>query len=371
MSSLYIHIPFCQSKCHYCAFNSYSKLEPLFDRYFLALRKELEGLKVDQPFKTIFFGGGTPTILGADRLAELVRVCDKHSIEPEPEITVEANPETINEEGLRTLRGAGINRISFGVQSFKDADLTILGRTHSAKRAIEAVKEAQDAGFDNINLDLMSALPGQTVASWLEVLNIAISLEPKHLSIYQLTPEEDTKFYNQYVSGDIVLPDEQLSLEMDQITKEICAANGFMQYEISNYAKKESRCLHNINYWQNNDYYAVGAGAVSYLKGFREKRVDSPEEYCRRLEIDQSVVVDSEVLDQTTSFRETVIMGLRMVEGVSVESLKRRYKIDPISYYGDIWQQLERKGFVEVRGGNLRITESGRPLSNSIMADLV
>ena len=371
MSSLYIHIPFCKSKCHYCAFNSYPKLDSLFERYFIALKKELVQLDLEKPLRTIFFGGGTPTILGAERLAELVVDCGCFSIDTSVEVTVEANPETINHKGLKTLKEAGVNRISFGVQSFKDEDLSLLGREHSVKRVLEVVEEARQVGITNINLDLMSALPNQTVTSWVEILNKAISLKPKHLSVYQLTPEEDTKFYDQYVAGTVALPDDQSSFDMDEVTKEICDKNGLTQYEISNYAKDDCRCLHNINYWENNDYFAVGAGAISFQKGCRERRVDSPREYCERLEVGKPVIIESENLEPMASFRETVIMGLRMVEGVALERLHARYSIDPITYYGASWRKFEDEGLVEVKDGNIRITDKGRPLSNSIMAELV
>lgn len=371
MSSLYIHIPFCKSKCHYCAFNSYPNLDLLFERYFQAIKVEIACLKVTHPFKTIFFGGGTPTVLGAKRLCGLIDSCTKHSIDKTAEISIEANPETIDLKGLRELKDGGVNRISFGVQSFNDDDLQTLGRAHKALRAIEAIAEAKSVGFDNVNLDLMSALPGQNPAMWRKVLKTALSLKPKHLSIYQLTPEEDTKFFDDYVADKVSLPSDEISLKMDSITKELCLENGLIQYEISNYAKIGYQCLHNINYWKNNDYYAVGAGAVSYFEGCRERRVDSPIEYCDRIAKNESVIVGEERLDSESSFRETVIIGLRMIEGVSVKSLEKRFKIKPINYYGEIWQQFEQKGLVETKDGNMRITEKGRPLSNTIMAELV
>lgn len=322
MSSLYIHIPFCKSKCHYCAFNSHAGLDSLYERYFQALKIEISALKLTDPIKTIFFGGGTPTVLGAEKLIALVNCCRRYTIDSSAEITVEANPETIDFTGLRKLRDGGVNRLSFGVQSFNDSDLLRLGRVHTAEKAVEAVVEAKRAGFDNINLDLMSALPGQTVSTWHHNLESALTLEPQHLSIYQLTPEEDTVFYEQYVSGELGLPGDEESLEMDRITKELCAENGLIQYEISNYAKDDCKCQHNINYWHNNSYYAAGAGAVGYIEGVRQRRVDSPEEYCRCIETGLSVIVEQESLEKETSFRETVVVGLRMFEGVSVERLQ-------------------------------------------------
>ena len=372
-TSLYIHIPFCKSKCHYCAFNSYSGLDDLFDRYCAALKIELDTTKRGTlPLKTLFFGGGTPTVLGATRLVELVTHIERTwGFSTEREISTEVNPETVDLADLQLLRRGGFNRISFGVQSFSDADLRQLGRPHTALRAKKGIRQAREAGFKNISLDLMSGLAGQGCDDWQQVLSEAIALQPEHLSVYQLTPEEGTVLYNNIRQGKVVLPDDEVSLAMDRITRTLCDEAGLHQYEISNYAQAGYECRHNLNYWYNNSCMAAGAGAVSLVDGVRERRIESPYSYCDMVEKDDTFIYESEKLDSEASFRETVIVGLRLVQGVDLTVLEQRFNLDPVAYYGDILTDLVEQKMIEITGNMLRITDQGRPLSNSIMAELV
>lgn len=378
MSALYIHIPFCKSKCHYCAFNSYAGKEYLYQPYLAALRIELQHIAQNVssstigPLKTIFFGGGTPTVLASDSLVQVLKECDDlFGISSGAEISTEANPETVDENYLRTLRIGGFNRISFGVQSLADGDLQLLGRPHRAQRAVQVINAARKAGFENLNFDLMSGLEGQSLGQWKSVLHKALELGPNHLSVYSLTPEQGTPLYEKYIADKVILPAEEISLEMDAVTKELCSSAGLFQYETSNYAQLNHECGHNINYWRNEPYLAAGAGAVSYVDGCRTKRVDNPEIYIKSVIAGQVKVEESECLDKETSFRETVIIGLRMIRGISVQRLKRRYGIDVESYYGKTLNLLMSQGLVEVRGGYLRLTDQGRPLTNQVLERLV
>ena len=377
MSSLYLHIPFCENKCHYCGFNSYADCEAIWERYFNALQRELisECKKYGQnftPLKTVFFGGGTPTLVEAKYLTEVIATLrDCVELESDCEISVESNPESVSLEKLEQLWDSGINRLSFGVQSFKDDDLRTLGRIHSADKAAEVMALAKQAGFTNINLDLMSGLRGQSRDDWSYILSRAISCEPSHLSIYQLTPEENTPLYNQIEKGLIELPDGEHSLELDRITQATCAEYGYQQYEISNFAIPGFECRHNINYWENNSYLAVGAGAVSYINGCRAKRVGSPAEYCKNVECESSVISEKECLTKEESFRETVVVGLRMVRGVDLKRVENRFEIDICAYYGSILDSFREAGFVEISDGFLFITDKGRPVTNRILTDLV
>lgn len=350
----------------------------MYDPYIKVLKKEislLEGTGDHWGLDTLFIGGGTPTCLPASELSSLVRYCiDLFGVvlgDESGEISVEANPGTVDRRYLETLLEAGVNRLSFGVQSFDDEELQGLGRIHNEKDARAAVDAARGAGFTNINLDLMYGLPGQSPASWLYSLEQGLSLFPEHLSLYQLTIEPDTPFYSLVANNSVVLPSEDDILRMDETTKRLSESAGLHQYETSNFALDGYFCRHNINYWLNNDYYAAGASAVSYMGGVRERRVAEPGEYMRLIEQNSSAVIERERLDREASFRETVIMGLRLVQGVSRETLSDRYGIDPEEYYGPTLQMLTGNKMIELTDTHLRITEKGWPLSNQILAELV
>lgn len=324
------------------------------------------------PLQSVFIGGGTPTILPTELLTGIVEYCKKiFLISPDIEFSVEANPGTVTEGYLQALALAGVNRLSLGVQSFDDCDLKTLGRIHSAGEACAAVRAARDAGFTNINLDLMCGLPSQTVSSWQQTLDRALALQPEHLSVYQLTVEPETPFAELLTSGRLSLPAEGEIIEMDRRTVRSCRNAGLIQYEISNYAMPGYECRHNVNYWENGDYLAAGVSAVSCLDRIREKRTEDIRDYIGKMAAGLSVVVERECLDPDASFRETVVMGLRMVRGVCRDSLRRRYDRDVTEYYGPVLEKLYNLGLVELTATHLRLTERGRQLANMIMAELV
>ncbi|MGW8193562.1 MAG: radical SAM family heme chaperone HemW [Desulforhopalus sp.] len=373
MASLYLHIPFCLSKCFYCSFCS-AKRPQLYKPYIKALRRELALLAENNKevkLDTLFVGGGTPTCLPGVLLCELLEHCfTLFEVKAGAEVSVEANPGTVDREYLEKLRNKGVNRLSLGVQSFNDVELNLLGRLHSSEKACQTAEAAGEAGFSNINLDLMSGLPGQTAASWQRSLSQALSLNPTHLSLYQLSVEEGTPLASLVEDGRLELPDEEAVLEMDGITARLCRDSAFRRYETSNYSLKGYQCRHNINYWRNGDYLAAGVSAVSYWQGVRKKRVLDPLLYIRLITQHRSVVTEREQLSREESFRETVILGLRMVRGVSREALRKRYGLD-VDYYGPVLEKLLRAHLVELTPGYLRITAKGWPFANRIMADLV
>jgi len=379
MVSLYLHIPFCLSKCHYCSFSSLAGAKDLYKPYVAALIAELESLAEKNSvvnnhsgLDTLFIGGGTPTCLPSALLQEILHASfELFDIVPEAEISVEANPGTVDRRYMETLLEAGVNRLSLGVQSFDSRELKVVGRVHDDQEAFLAINAAGDAGFENINLDLMSGLPGQTPLSWRKSLEKGLSFSPEHLSLYQLTVEPETPFYALVAANVLTLPGEDDVIEMDEITSELCRSAGLHQYETSNYAITGHECRHNINYWQNGEYLAAGTSAVSCLQGVRERRVADPKEYIRRIQQKESVVVEQESLGLEASFRETVIMGLRMVQGVSRRTLQERYAMDLLDYYGAALKKLLDLGFLELTETHLRMTPKGWPLANSIMADLV
>ena len=378
MAALYLHIPFCLSKCHYCSFSSCAGGKDLYGPYVAALILELKrfaevnGQTGNLELDTLFVGGGTPTCLPCDLLQGVINFSlDLFGVVPGAEISVEANPGTVDARYLEALLEAGVNRLSLGVQSFDNRELELVGRVHNEKEACSAIKAARTAGFENINLDLMYGLPGQNPASWWKTLKKGLSFRPEHLSLYQLTIEPDTPFHTFVENNIMSLPVEEEIIQMDEITKELCCSAGLHQYEISNYAGEGSECRHNINYWLNADYLAAGASAVSCLQGVRERRIADPVEYIRRISRQQSVVIEKESLSQEDSFRETVIMGLRLVQGVSRTALHERYALDLEAYYGATLKKLLDLGFLELTETHLRITSKGWPLSNQIMAELV
>ncbi len=376
LTSLYLHIPFCLAKCHYCAFSSFTGRERLHPRYLQALCREVEVLAtvIEKRIElaSLFFGGGTPTVLSAEQLTVLLDVCRRHfALSADCEITIEANPGTLDLRKLQMIRKAGCNRLSIGVQSFRPTELEILGRCHTPEEALEAVRLARQAGFDNLSLDLMYGLPWQTPEVWHGNLRRALDLTPEHLSLYQLTPEEETPFAGSLMKGRFRLPAEEAILEMDAINTRECEAAGLPRYEISNYAAPHRRCRHNLNYWHNAPYLAAGAAAVSYLKGCRARRIADPLLYCQKVEAGLDPVMERENLTREESFRETVITGLRVVEGVSLAMLTERFGIDPVDYYGAILEKLISISLLEVTPTHLRLTEQGLLLANSVMAELV
>ncbi len=374
-SSLYIHIPFCVAKCSYCSFNSYTGLDRLQERYVDAVA--IECSNVDSgggrtPLRSVFLGGGTPSLLSTGQLKRLFGIIfSNFEIAAGAEISIEANPGTIEKEKLETLLQCGVNRLSIGVQSFNDTELHAIGRIHSAEEARHAIENAQAIGFDNLSIDLMYGLPGQTAKSWQQNLETVLSMSVQHLSLYQLTVEEKTPLESMLKRGRVELPHEDVVADMDAITASLLAKSDFTQYEISNYARQGYQCQHNVNYWHNADYYGIGAGAVSYSHGKRIRNIASPERYCELLEEDRSVQVEKECLEREESFRETVIMGLRMNQGVSTKNLQERYGLDFKQVYGDIVKKLCAQNLLEHNNVNYFLTVKGRVFANLVMAELV
>jgi len=374
--TLYLHIPFCKSRCAYCSFNSYACQAPPA-AYLAALASQIRHWADQQwcrerTFATLFIGGGTPTIYGGSELADLVRLCiTSFTFAEDAEITVEANPNTVNEQALTALRRAGVNRLSLGVQAFSDRLLAGLGRSHTRAEADAAIKIARRAGFTNINLDLMYGLPGQSAADWQDSLAQAIVHAPEHLACYELTIEEGTPFARLVDKGELTLPDEEEALAMADLTHALLAQAGLQRYEISNYARPGRECRHNINYWRNGAYLGLGAGAVSCLSGFRFSTVQEPAEFAGLVAAGELPLAEGECLPLAARFRESVIMGLRMIGGVSCARLHRQFGLTPPGYYGKILEELQQQGLVAVSKDCLRLTKAGLPVANQVLARLV
>ncbi|MBA3003624.1 MAG: radical SAM family heme chaperone HemW [Desulfurivibrio sp.] len=374
--SLYLHIPFCKSRCAYCSFNSYACQSPPA-AYLAALADQIRywgghAWCRERTFATLFIGGGTPTIYSGSELAGLVRQClESFNFSEDPEITVEANPNTVSVQALTALRRAGVNRLSLGVQAFSDRLLAGLGRSHTVAEADLAIKGARQAGFANINLDLMYGLPGQNAAAWRDTLVQALDYAPEHLACYELTIEDDTPFAGLVEKGELVLPAEEEALAMGDLTHDLLGQAGLARYEISNYAATGRECRHNLNYWRNGAYLGLGAGAVSCLSGFRFSTVRDPEAFVDLVQAGQIPLAEAECLPLAARFRESVVMGLRMLGGVSCVQLRHQFGLTPTGYYGNILSDLQQQGLVVVTEEGLRLTEGGLPVANQVLARLV
>ncbi len=373
---LYIHIPFCVRKCAYCDFLSFAATERAHAEYVAKLIEEIYGQSADfQDYcvTSIFLGGGTPSIISAELMRDLFEALYQcFDIAVDAEISIEANPGTLTMEKLEMYRTCGINRISIGLQSADDEELKTLGRIHGYDDFLKSFQRARQAGFTNINVDLMSGLPGQTVQSWKNTLRKVLMLKPEHISAYSLIIEEGTPFYDRYHADKSAFPDEEMDREMYHLTKEIMAAQGFARYEISNYAKPGYECRHNIGYWTGVDYLGLGLGASSYTHGYRYHNMTNMEEY---LALDLSeggaAARDIQKMSEKEQIEEFMFLGLRMMNGVSGSDFLQRFGLNMWSIYGDVFENLERQGLLQVRKPEVRLTELGIDVSNMVLAEFL
>jgi len=376
-AAIYLHIPFCRTKCLYCSFNSHAGREGEIAGYLAALNSHIRRLAGHpwcrrQTFFSLYIGGGTPTICAAELLSRLISNClASFSFSPDPEITVESNPNTLSPAKLQALRQAGANRLSIGVQSFSPAQLQRLGRSHTAEDASLSFAMAREAGFANINLDLMYGLPAQTAEGWQQTLETAISLAPEHFSLYELMVEERTPLAALVADGQYQLPSEDQVADMEIVTAGLLAGRGYERYEISNYARPGFVCRHNINYWQNRSWLGLGAGAVGSLAGTKVTNVADPQVYVQRMSSNEEPYSDMECLCRPALFRETMIMGLRMLAGVSINELEERFQLSPVAYYGQTLQTLLDQGLIVRDDGFLRLSSQALPIANQVLAQLV
>lgn len=413
--SLYIHIPYCVQKCGYCDFNSYAGAMPgeqvgymealLREMALWSARPELSGA----PVPTLFLGGGTPTLLEGSQLARVIRTSrERFCITPDAEVTLEANPGTVDVEGekLSLARQAGANRVSFGVQALQPHLLARLGRIHSPEQVVAAVATARAAGFENINLDLMYGLPGQTTAEFLETVRWALSLGPTHISAYSLIIEEGTPFFADHQAGRLDLPPESEEEAMFHEGRALLEQAGLAQYEVSNFARPGFRSRHNQVYWRNEPYLGLGCGAHSFLEllvplpnlgpskprltasrvqggatletapgesgqRYRFWNLKTPTAYRQALERGSLPVEAGEVIDLSGEMAETMIMGLRLVDGVAEERFQARFGQPLDAVYGETLKRLGRLGLLERSAGAVRLTERGMRLGNQVWQEFI
>lgn len=359
--SLYVHIPFCHRKCGYCDFNSYAMGGAIVEAFVSALHTEI----AQTPYAglcahTVFFGGGTPTFLDEKSLADILEhLARRFRITQDAEITLEANPGSVRPDQLIALRKAGFNRISFGVQSFHADELQRMDRIHSPEDVLRSVEWARTAGFQNLNLDLIFALPEQTLERWAQNLECAIALEPEHLSLYALMLEPNTRFYHLYQKGQLRLPEEDLQVAMYRMAQQQTARAGYLQYEISNYAKPGYECQHNLTYWRNEPYLGFGPGAVSYMEGVRWTNIKHPREYVRRLQRGEPLVLESESLTGWEQVGETLMLGLRTLAGVDFAEMEGRFGLPVSAHYAQTIATLCERGWLAQNGTRIQLTQEG------------
>lgn len=376
---LYVHVPFCTAKCHYCDFNSYAGLDRLFGSYEQAVVREIAGLPHRLPdasapaclelaARTINFGGGTPSLLDPAVVGRILAAArDRMAVAPAAEVSLEANPGTVVEARLAGLREVGVNRLSFGVQSFDPDVLAGLGRIHSAEQAAQARVAARQAGFDNVNLDFIYGLPRQSLAIWRATLDRALELRPEHLSLYALTVEPGTLFFRQAERGHLPLPDEDATADMYELASELLEAAGYEQYEVSNWAlAPRYHCQHNLGYWRNLEYLGVGPGAHSWFGGRRYVDVLSPVQWSERVLAGASAVYQVETIGPELELGETMMLGLRLSDGVDLDDVSRRFGLDARVRFRDSIDETGRLGLTEVEGGRLRLRRHARLIGNEV-----
>lgn len=375
---LYVHIPFCVRKCHYCDFVAGPASAEIREQYVQAMLREIRTgaatRGAGRTVRTLFFGGGTPSELETGqlvRIVETLRDCFRF-VETDPmlgecEWTIECNPGTVSSESLQAMRAMGFNRVSLGVQSFHDHHLRALGRIHSAAEALQAYTWCREAGFRRVNLDLIFCLPGQTLAEWQADVDQAIALQPEHLSLYNLTIEEATEFGRRHRAGLLSLPDEELSADMYEWVLARLPAAGFDRYEVSNFARPGEECRHNQIYWQCEPYLGFGVGAASYLEGTRWTHTGSMARYLETAGRPEGPERrEEERLGGRAACGEAIMLGLRTREGADLPALGRRFGVDPQAEFGQALRDLAAEGLLVRENGRIRLTERGTMVANAV-----
>jgi oxygen-independent coproporphyrinogen III oxidase len=375
--TIYVHIPFCIQKCGYCDFNAYLYRYDAAQTYLTALRREIVHTASEHPWtgysvSSVYFGGGTPSTLAAVDLTSLLGLIrGSFPVQADAEITLEADPGTIDLAGLEALRAGGFNRISIGVQAFDNSLLQQLDRRHSATDARHVLVWARRAGFMDLNLDLMFGLPGQSLPAWDRSLHEAIAFAPTHVSVYGLTVEERTPFYRRQQLGQLDLPDEEAQVAMFEHADQLLTAAGYLHYEISNYALPGWRSHHNLHYWQHGEYLGFGAGAHAYVQGYRRENERLPGRYIRAIAAGGSAACVPEFIDRARRIHEGLMVGLRLREGIDLEAFARAYGVHLATTYAEPIAELIASGHVRCIDGHLRLTDRGRLVIDAVLALLV
>lgn len=374
---IYVHIPFCARKCDYCDFPSGVGTPDEQAYYIRVLKKEIRGFEALgnlYQVRTLYFGGGTPSILDPSQLGRILeQLREQYEFLPDAEITIECNPGTLTEEKLAAYRELGINRLSIGLQSANEEELAVLGRIHSYQEFENNYRLARKLGFDNINVDLMSGLPGQTMDSWKNTLEKVSALEPEHISAYSLTIEEGTPFFERYGTseGQRSLPSEREDRAMYHFTKEFLEEKGYQRYEISNYAKPGRESRHNVIYWTGGEYVGFGLGAASYLGGKRFANAKEKTVYWDQARTAYQTYRTVTPQTEQAAMEEFMFLGLRMMKGISTREFEERFHVPFPQIYGDAVSRLTMQGLLEEDGDRLRLTDRGVDVSNQVLVEFL
>lgn len=369
---LYIHIPFCQQKCLYCDFPSYADMDHLFGEYVAALCREISGqggFYADTVVDTVYIGGGTPTVLPDKELVRIINCLKSNfKLTNDIEFSIEANPGTVDNEKLTLINYHGVNRISFGVQSFSDELLRIIGRIHTAAEAAEAIEMASKAGFNNINIDLMYGLPRQTIPALQDSIKTAAVLGVQHLSIYGLKVESGTPFAVFEANGTLELPSDDVDADMYDLATYLAPNYGYQRYEISNYAKKDFASKHNLKYWRYMPYIGFGVSAHSFWNGERTANTRSINEYIKLINTGYSAKDFREKISTDTAMAEFVFLALRTVSGLHYSDFKNYFNVEFIKKYESIISDLEKRHLIDIGDEEIRLTELGMKYGNIVFA---
>jgi putative oxygen-independent coproporphyrinogen III oxidase len=374
MLALYIHVPFCVRKCRYCSFYSTPYTFNDADSFLSGLKYEAASYRNDfkhKRFFSIYIGGGTPSVLSPGQFRLLVRTIREHfTIDAGVEFTVEANPNTITYEKLSLMRSQGVNRLSLGVQSFSDEVLQRLGRLHIAAQAADAFRAARSAGFENISVDLIYGIPGQTAANWEETLNAAIALKPEHISAYSLSLDAGSQFMREAEAGKFALPDEEISAAMYEHAVITLNSSGYGHYEISNFSRPGYECCHNMNYWERGDCAGLGPGAWSFISGRRYANIADTTEYVKRLVSGGTIIDEEEIADAASSARETLLLSLRTRKGLDLSRFEQDFGPEFLKRLETNIPPLTNAGLLCLKEGFLTLTDRGILLSNAVLTRL-
>lgn len=377
LAGIYIHIPFCATRCHYCNFATGGYESELARRYTAAARAEIERAEVSKKPEmrradTIYFGGGTPTTLTVEQISDLIETCRQtFDIAPDSEITAEANPGSVSQNYLEELRAAGVNRLSFGVQSFDDGELQMIGRTHSSEDAREAVRMARAAGFANVSIDLIAGLPEQKLETWRRNLEEAFALEPDHLSVYLLELYKDAPLLHRINRGELRAIDDELTVEMYFALVDEAERQGFEHYEISNWARPGFESRHNLKYWTGAPYWAFGVSAAGYDGQTRWSNTRNIHEYLAKIESGQSPVAETIELNEDDRQSENLFLRLRLKDGVDLGEHQRRFGVNTLERYRDEIERLREAGLIEFDENRLKISRAGTVLANEVFAAFI
>lgn len=368
--ALYVHIPFCKQKCYYCDFNSFANMEQHIDRYIEALCKEIKNnsdLRENYEITSIYFGGGTPSYIESKNIGKVLEtIKSNYNINNNVEITIEINPGTVDKNKLKDYYNFGINRISFGVQSTNDEMLSRIGRIHNYKEFLDNFYQAREIGFSNISVDLIFGLPNQDLKMWSDTLEDILKLSPEHISSYSLKVEENTVFGDWQNKGELDLPTEEDEREQYYLLKEKLKDNGYLHYEISNFAKPGYESKHNLAYWERQDYLGVGSNSASCINNVRFSNEENIENYIRLIFEDLSPITFKEVLDEEQVFIEKIILGLRLSKGINEKEILKSQTQDKINRFVKNKKELLKIGLIEEKNDSLVLTKKGLDLANQV-----